>query len=182
MNHEPSAIRDAAVGFAAGLAASFAMNVFARIASANNTQREAAGAAPGSDRSGRGVQPPQAVGNAANDSTVRSASAVYETVTGHPPDPAMKPWLGGAGHYLFGGAAGAIYGVLAPRSEAIRAGFGTVYGSTVWAMADEGVLPVLGLSRGPRQLPPGVQLYSLFGHWVYGATLESVRRGLAVRR
>jgi hypothetical protein len=32
------------------------------------------------------------------------------------------------------------------------------------------------LSRGPRQLTAGMHAYSLLGHWVYGATLESVRR------
>ena len=158
------------------------MNAFSHFVRALNNGREARGAAPGADRSGRGMQPPQAVANAAEDASVRSTSAVYEAVTGHPPDRSLKPWLGSAGHYLFGAGAGLIYGVLAPRSAAIRAGFGTVYGSAVWAVADEGIIPALGLSRGPMQQPAGVQLYALAGHWVFGATLESVRRGLAVRR
>ena len=182
MNHGRNPMNDVAAGVIAGLAASFAMDVFSLLVRAGNDGREAAGAAPGSDRSGRGAQPPQAEGNAANDAAVRSGSAVYEAVTGHPPSRDLKPWLGSAAHYLFGAGAGAIYGVLAPRSESIRSGFGTVYGSMVWAIADEGIIPALGLSRGPRQLPAGVQLYSLAGHWVYGATLESVRRAIAVRR
>jgi putative membrane protein len=182
MNHARSPMRDAAIGFVAGLAASFAMDMFALLVRAGNHGREAAGAAPGADRNGRGAQPPQAKGNAADDAAVRSGSAVYQAVTGHSPPREMKPWLGSAAHYLFGASAGAVYGVLAPRSASIRGGFGTVYGSMVWAIGDEGIVPALGLSRGPRQLPTGVQLYSLAGHWVYGATLESVRRAVAVRR
>lgn len=181
MNDGRNTVRDAAVGFAAGLAGSFAMDLFARAVRATNNGREAAGAAPGADRDGRGMQPPQAHGNAADDAAVRTGSAVYEVVTGRPPDPAVKLRLGSAAHYLFGAGAGMMYGVLAPRSPAIRAGFGTFYGSLVWAIADEGLVPALGLSRRPRQLPSAVQLYSLMGHWVYGATLESVRRGAAVR-
>jgi putative membrane protein len=177
-NH--SLMRDAAAGFVAGLAASFAMDMFSVVVRAANHGREAAGAAPGADRGGRGAQPPQARGNAADDAAVRSGAAAYEAVAGHPPPRDLRPWLGSAAHYLFGASAGAIYGVLAPRSPTVRGGFGTVYGAMVWAIADEGVIPALGLSRSPRQLPAGVQLYSLANHWVYGATLESVRRAVAV--
>jgi uncharacterized membrane protein YagU involved in acid resistance len=152
------------------------MDLFARIARANNGGKEVPGAAPGRDRSGRGMQPPQADGNAANDAAVRSGSAAYEVVTGHPPDPRVKPWLGSAAHYLFGASAGLVYGLLAPRVPSMRSAFGTGYGTLVWAIADEGVIPALGLSRNPRQIPADVHLYALAGHWVYGATLESFRR------
>ena len=79
-------------------------------------------------------------------------------------------------HYGFSAAVGVCYIVLAQRVPSLRAGFGGLYGALVWAAADEGAMPALGLSRGPRALTPGLHLYSLFGHWVYGATLEAVRR------
>ena len=34
----------------------------------------------------------------------------------------------------------------------------------------------LGLSRGPRQLSPGVLVYGLLGHLVFGAALEATLR------
>ena len=40
----------------------------------------------------------------------------------------------------------------------------------------KGVLPALGLSKTPDQIPLGVHAYALASHWVYGATLEACRR------
>ena len=62
------------------------------------------------------------------------------------------------------------------RAPELRRGFGTVYGSLVWATADEGAVPALGLSKKPGEIPLGVHAYALGAHWVYGATLEACRR------
>jgi hypothetical protein len=57
-----------------------------------------------------------------------------------------------------------------------------VFGSIVWAIADETVMPALGLSRGPRELTAGTHVQALAGHWVYGATVDFARRqDVAVR-
>jgi hypothetical protein len=48
----------------------------------------------------------------------------------------------------------------------------------VWAAADEGAMPALGLSRGPRELPWSVHAYALLGHCVFGATLETTLRSV----
>jgi uncharacterized membrane protein YagU involved in acid resistance len=90
--------------------------------------------------------------------------------------------LGTSAHYAFSAALGTSYLVLAQFAPAIRLRWGLVYGTAVWAVADEGAMPGLGLSRGPRQLPIGVHLYSLLGHWVFGATLESMTRLAALPR
>jgi hypothetical protein len=161
---------------AGGLLGSFAMNQFARVVSDGGTRREAEGAAPGGDRVGRGVQPPQAEGRAEEDATVQSSAAAYRAITGLEPDRDTRRRLGTAAHYAFGGALGIAYGILSTRMPSVRAGFGTLYGALVWALADEGVMPALGLSRGPRQLTPGVLAYGLLGHFVFGAALESALR------
>ena len=62
------------------------------------------------------------------------------------------------------------------RAPELRRGFGTVYGSLVWATADEGAVPARGLSKQPGEIPLGVHAYALGAHWVYGATLEGCRR------
>jgi hypothetical protein len=167
------------IGFAGGLVASLAMNLFSRAVAAAGDGREAAGAAPGQDRQGRGVQPPQAEHAAEDDAAVRVGAVAYRALTGNAPSRASRPWLGTAAHYAFGATVGACYAVMAKRLPVIRAGRGTAYGTAVWMVADEMVMPILGLSRGPRQLAAGVHAYALAGHWVYGLALDAaVRTGL----
>jgi hypothetical protein len=164
------------LGVAAGLLGGLAANLYTRAVAAANGGREAAGAAPGADRFGRGMQPAQAIGPADRDAAVQVGTAAYRAVTGGEPSAAIRPRLGTAAHYAFSAAAGAWYVCAADRLPLLRSGFGTVYGTIVWLVADEGAMPALGLSRRARQLPAGVHAYSIGGHWVYGATLEAVRR------
>lgn len=162
------------VGLAAGAAAGLAMNTFARMMNAATRGREAAGAARGLRRVGRGMQPPQALGAAEDDAAVRMGSLAYEGVTGRRPDMPRKLALGAIAHYAFSMGTAVLYAAAAERWPAIRRGFGTLYGLAVWAAADEGLVPALGLSRGPRQIPPALHAYSIVGHAIYGATVEAV--------
>jgi uncharacterized protein DUF1440 len=166
----------AVIGFTGGVLGSLAMNMYARVARAANQGREADGATAGADRDGRGMQPAQAEDRAEKDAAVRVGSAAYQTVVGSEPDSATERWLGTLAHYAFGASAGAIYAIASDSLPALRKGFGSFYGGLIWAIADEGVVPALGLSRSPRQIPVGVHAYSLSGHCVYGMTLECVRR------
>jgi hypothetical protein len=150
-------------GFAAGLAAAFAMNLFARAVS---------------DRAGHGAQPPQA-DRPGDDATVRVGRAVYHAATGAEPSHSTRAWLGTAAHYAFGGTMGAGYALLTGIAPRVRTAHGALYGTAIWVVFDETVLPTLGLSRGGRELPPRVHAYALAGHCVYGVALESVMRGLA---
>jgi hypothetical protein len=168
--------RQCLMGFAGGLFGGLAMNLFAHAIGSAGRGREAKGAAPGGARFGHGVQPPQADGPARDDATVRVGTVTYRAVTGMTPDRATRSWLGTVVHYAFAGTVGACYAVAAERLPSIRAGYGTAYGTAVWIVADEMIMPLLGLSRGPRQLPAGVHAYALAGHWVYGLTLESALR------
>jgi hypothetical protein len=172
----PSWQHQVLTGLAGGLLGAFTMNTFGRAVLASRNGREADGAAPGIDRVGRGVQPPQAEGSAEDDATVRAGSVAYRVVTGSEPDSDARPWLGSAAHYAFAATVGACYALMRERMPVMRAGYGTLYGTAVWILADETIMPALGLSRGPRQLPAGVHAYALAGHWVYGLTLEFVSR------
>jgi uncharacterized membrane protein YagU involved in acid resistance len=128
------------------------------------------------------MQPPQARTRADQDAAVEAGTLVYRSLTGHAPDRATGRWLGTGAHYTFGATAGVVYALGSIGAPAVRAGFGVLYGTLIWAAADEGVMPALGLSRGPRELPLGVLGYSLAGHWVYGATLEGFMRVSTERR
>lgn len=163
-------------GVVGGLLGALAMNLFARAANGAGNGREAGGATPGGDRIGRGMQPPQARGSADEDAAVQVGTAAYQAVTGREPTRTEKHWLGTAAHYGLSAALGAAYAAMADRAPAIRACYGTLYGTAVWVLADEIAVPALGLSRGPRELPASVHLYSLCGHWIFGAAVEGTLR------
>jgi len=152
----------AAIGIAAGLVASFAMNLFAEATTKRGGK-------------GHGAQPPQAKG--ADDPAEKAGALVYKALVGHKPRrKALKRRLGTAMHYALGAGAGLAYTLLAEAAPAMRAGFGTFYGALVWAVADEGLTPALGLSKSPREHSADVHLFALGAHSVFGATLEGVTR------
>jgi hypothetical protein len=160
-------------GFLGGIAGSFAMNTFARVMVAFSG-REAPGAAPGQDRIGRGVQPPQSTTTADRDAAVLAGAWAFRAAAGRQPRRRTALKLGAAAHYLFGAGAGIAYAVLAPRCPALRRGRGAVYGALVWAAADEVAMPALGISRAPHRIAWPVHAYALIGHFVYAAALDGV--------
>ncbi len=79
-------------------------------------------------------------------------------------------------HYAFGSAMGALYGAAAEVFPDVTRGFGTGFGTTLFAVADEIAVPALGLSGSPTEAPLSSHLYGLVSHLVYGATTEAIRR------
>ena len=115
-------LRLALIGLTGGVLGSLAMNVYSRAVRSANDGQEATGAAPGSDRDGRGMQPSQAEGRAGQDAAVRVGAAAYRTVIGGEPDTATERRLGTLAHYAFGASAGAIYAVASDNLPALRKG------------------------------------------------------------
>jgi uncharacterized membrane protein YagU involved in acid resistance len=168
-------VKLATIGAISGIVAAMAMDVFTRLVQGSD-HREAAGATPGRQRDGRGAQPAQAEGSAEQDATVKIGTAAFRSVAGYTPGRTTQQWLGTTAHYAFSAAVGVNYLLASERAPELRQGYGTVYGSLVWAAADEGAVPALGLSKKPAQIPLGVHAYALSAHWVYGVTLEACRR------
>lgn len=168
-------VKLATIGAISGIVAAMAMDAFSRLMQGSD-HREAAGATPGRERDGRGAQPAQADGSAEQDATVKIGTAAFRSVAGYTPNRNTQQWLGTAAHYAFSAAVGVNYMLASERAPELRQGYGTVYGSLVWAAADEGAVPALGLSKKPGQIPLGVHAYALSAHWVYGVTLEACRR------
>jgi hypothetical protein len=174
----PVVIRKVLISLCAGVAAGFVMNQFARTVSRLTGGREGQAAAPGSHRVGRGAQPPQATSHAEQDAAVRAGTSVYKAISGHHPPHDQQRRLGSAAHYAFSASLGLMYGLLQDRAPWIGAGRGSLYGAAVWIVADEGIVPALGLSRGPRSLGRSLLLYGLAGHLVYGVALDIAYRKL----
>jgi len=170
-------VKLAVVGIVSGIVAAMAMDAFSRgLRVLSGDGRETAGATPGGERDGKGAQPAQAKVSGDQDATVKVGTAAFEAVTGEKPSRQTQQWLGTLTHYSFSAAMAVNYVLASEQAPDLRRGYGTVYGSLVWAAADEGMLPATGLSKKPGELPLGVHAYALASHWVYGATLETCRR------
>jgi len=111
---------------------------------------------------------------------VKMAEMVSENVFDHKLKKSEKEPAGEAMHYLMGGVSGAIYGATAEMTGMTTMGAGLPFGSAVWAIADDVVVPALGLSKSPTAYPLSTHAYALTSHWVYGLTTELVRK--AVRK
>jgi len=71
---------------------------------------------------------------------------------------------------------GGLYGALAECWPGARAGFGTTFGSALFAGADLIAVPVLKLGPSADELPIAAEASPLAAHMVYGASTELVRR------
>jgi len=112
------------------------------------------------------------------DATERLAECLTWEVAGLHLTARQKQWLGTMVHYLFGVGSAAAYGLLVEVLPLSRAGSGLPFGTAVWLGADEGAVPLLGLSTSPAEQPLSVHLTSIGTHWAYGLTTEFLRRQL----
>ena len=78
--------------------------------------------------------------------------------------------------YAFGTMCGGVYGALAEVLPEVTAGFGTIFGATLFTGASEIVIPALGWIDPPGKRTPVQHLGGLAGNIVYGATTEAIRR------
>ena len=76
-------------------------------------------------------------------------------------------------HFTFGAAMGALYGAYAGRQTRVTSGVG--FGLTVWLLADEIAMPLLGLSDSTLRRPLEKRLQSIAAHIVFGMATELTR-------
>lgn len=110
--------------------------------------------------------------------TVKVAEAISTGLTHHKIRKENKAAAGEFVHYMMGGSSGAIYGVAAELMPLATAGEGLAFGTIVWAAADNGLVPALGLAEPPTKTPLSTQIYALASHLVYGFVTETVRRAI----
>jgi hypothetical protein len=113
-----------------------------------------------------------------DDATVRMARLVSESVFDHRLAESEKETAGAVVHYAMGATSGAIYGASAELFPPATAGAGLPFGVAVWLIADELVVPALGLSKPPPEYPLSTHAYALASHLVYGVTTEMARRAV----
>jgi len=77
------------------------------------------------------------------------------------------------GHYGYGAACGALFGLVAPRHPATAIPAGVVFGLTVWAASYLGWLPASGVRHHPKHDPPARTALMIAAHIVYGVATSS---------
>ncbi len=176
-------LKGLAAGVVAGLAAAWAMNQFqaawSKLAEGEERSHGAQSLQQGSPRHGvaRELQE-RGSDEEEDDAAVRTASVISETIFDHSLTKSEKETGGAVAHYGMGAASGAIYGVAAELLPGVSAGAGLPFGAAVWAVADEGVVPALGLSKSATEYPLSIHAYALASHLVFGLTAEAVRRAV----
>lgn len=113
-----------------------------------------------------------------DDTTVKAAALVSESIFGHKLTKGEKKPAGAMVHYSLGTAVGGLYGVVAEVAPEVTTGAGLPFGAAFWLAVDEGAVPLLGLSKGPAEYPLSTHMYALCSHFVYGLTAEAVRRAI----
>ena len=170
-------ISAATVGLLGGAAASVAMNIFQRrISKAFGGEQRSHGAQSqqvgtpdhgvGAYLSKIGADSPE------DDAAERTANIVSMGVTGHRLTEEEKDVGGTIFHYVFGAATGMAYGIASELLPVVRTGWGLPFGAVVWIIADETVVPALGLSKHARKYSAATMAYALTAHLVYGLVTE----------
>jgi len=169
-----------AAGIVGGVVASVVMNQFQKLCGKLITGEEKSHGAqslqqglPGHG-AGRMLQE-RGVDETDDDAAERLASTISVGVFDHELTTSDKDTAGTTLHYAYGIGMGALYGAAAELLPAVTIGAGLPYGAGIWLVADEGVVPALGLSKAPTEYALSIHAYALTSHLVYGLTTEMVR-------
>ena len=173
-------VKGVVAGLVGGLVASWTMNQFqaawTKAAAGFEKPHGAQSMQPSEGSQAAGSSPQQSEDQ--DDATVKAAKAVSEGVFGHELKESEKKPAGAVVHYAFGSATGGLYGAAAEVAPEVTTGLGLPFGVAFWMVADEGVVPLLGLSKGPTEYPVSTHAYALASHLVYGLTTEVIRRAV----
>jgi hypothetical protein len=165
-NRSPNPYRGLLFGAIAGATAAWTMNQFQVLLSkAMQSQKRDSG------QSAQNLPSDE-------DATMKAADRIARDLHFRPLTQAEKAKAGPIVHYAFGTAMGALYGLTSEYFPEASAGFGTLFGTLLFALADETAVPLAGFSAGPTHYPVSSHLRALASHVVYGASAEAVRSTL----
>ena len=102
----------------------------------------------------------------------------FEAVTGEAPDDQEKAQLSTGVHWGYGLAMGALYGALRGRAETPDLLGGFAFGTALWILGDEVLVPLLGLSKGPTAHPPAQHAHRFGAHVAYGVAASATTQAL----
>jgi len=183
MKTESNIAKGLAAGIAGGLVASLVMNQFqalwGKLMEGESRSHGAQSLQQGLPDYGISRELQKRGSDDADDNAaVRTGSAVSELIFNHKLTKPEKEFAGAVAHYAMGATSGAIYGAMAEVLPQTTMGEGLPFGAAVWAIADEAVVPALGLSKPGTEYPLSTHVYAIASHLVYGLTTEVVRRNV----
>jgi putative membrane protein len=168
-------VRGMVAGMLAGCAASWAMNQFQGLRPQNQPHK---GDEDGGGEAREKASMQEHHESEEDNATVKTAQMVSRKVFQHELSEPEKQVAGPAVHYAYGTLIGGLYGGLAELLPGVASGVGLPFGAALWLLGDEIAVPALGLSKGPTEFEPDVHADALAAHFMYGATLDLMRRVL----
>lgn len=157
------------VGLGSGLIAAWSMNRFqAALSKVSRLQKEDEPKEPPRQSKTEQEEP--------DDATMKTANRIVHMLLNRELSKEEKKKAGPLVHYAFGAAMGAVYSMAAVVDPEVTRGFGTAFGSALFAVADELAVPMLGLAKKPTEYPLSSHASAFAAHLVYGLTAEGVRR------
>jgi uncharacterized membrane protein YagU involved in acid resistance len=154
-------VKGAVAGLVGGLVASFVMSQFQALLSALSEEEK-------KPKKKKEDEP----------ANVKTAEAISENVFDHKLKKSEKEPAGEAVHYAMGATSGLIYGIASEIAPMTTVGLGLPFGAAVWLLADDVVVPALGLAKPATQYPLSTHAYAISSHLVYGLTTDLVRRAV----
>ncbi len=79
-------------------------------------------------------------------------------------------------HYLFGTLMGAAYGTTVEFWKLPALGYGTLFGTGLWAGTDLVSIPAVGFAKWPTQEPAAAHITHWMAHVLYGISMDATRR------
>lgn len=107
------------------------------------------------------------------ENSLQAAATKVEELLGIELDEQQKKRLALAIHWALGIGTGALYGALRPRAKWAAEAQGLGFGTAFWLAVDEGLVPLLGLARGPTAYPWQSHARGLAGHLTFGVVAET---------
>lgn len=163
---ERDLLKGVVAGLISGLVASWAMNQFqaawSRQAKGYEKPHGAQSMQP-SEGEGEGSRSSEAQ---EDDAASRTAKLISRHVFDRELDQNEKRAAGTVVHYVFGTAMGGLYGTMAELAPGVTTAAGLPFGAVFWVLADETVVPLLGLSKGLSGYRLPTHLYALSSHLV----------------
>ncbi len=180
---EGNVLKGLAAGVVAGLAAAWTMNRFqaalSRFMEGEERSHGAQSLQQGSPQHGiAGELQSRGKDSEQDDAPARLANAIAVAALDHELTEREKEAAGTAFHYAMGATSGALYGAVAEIIPGVKAGAGLPFGAAVWVIADEGIVPALGLSKPATEYPISIHAYAFTSHLIFGLTTEVVRRAM----
>jgi hypothetical protein len=93
-------------------------------------------------------------------------------------DEKQRERLGSAIHWALGIGTGAGYALLRRRFGGVGKLGGTGFGTAFWALTDQGLVSLLGLTPAPARFPWQTHARGLAGHLTFGTVTDATLRAL----